>query len=378
VVPHRDDVFVHGARAFDDFLAVSERSGGLRKIRIKPWQGGEEQLLAFEEPSYVALLAGNPEQDTTRLRFLYTSLTTPMSTYEIDVATGERELLKRDPVRGGYDAAGYVTEYVHATARDGTKIPVSLVHGKGFRKDGSAPLYQYGYGSYGSTQEPWFNSARLSLLDRGFVYAIAHVRGGQEMGRHWYEQGKLLHKKNTFTDFVDVTRFLVAEGYADPENVYAMGASAGGLLMGAVANMAPELYRGIVAHVPWVDVVTTMFDDSIPLTSNEYDEWGDPRKEEYYRYMLSYSPYDQVTAQAYPAMLVTTGLWDSQVQYWEPAKWVAKLRAANTGDAPVLLRVNMDAGHGGRSGRFRRHHQTALEYAFLIDLAGVAEVLPAG
>lgn len=376
VIPHREDVFVHDFQSFANYLAVGVRSDGLRKIRIKPWDGGEEYLLAFDEPSYAAFLDDNPEPGTDRLRFSYTSLTTPWSTWQVHLGTGERTLLKRERVMDGFDPANYVTEYLHAPARDGKKVPISLVYRRGFAKDGSAPLYQYGYGSYGFSMEPFFESPLLSLLDRGFVYAVAHIRGGQELGRAWYEDGKLLHKKNTFTDFIDATEFLVEEGYAAPEKVFAAGGSAGGLLMGAVANMRPDLYRGIVAYVPFVDVVTTMLDAEIPLTSNEYDEWGDPGILEYYDYMLSYSPYDQVRARDYPAMLVTTGLWDSQVQYWEPAKWVAKLRALKTDDDPILLHVNMEAGHGGQSGRFRRHRETALEYTFILDRLGLEEATP--
>jgi oligopeptidase B len=296
-----------------------------------------------------------------------------MTVYDYDIQTGERQLMKRTPVLGGFDAANYRTELLWAPARDGARIPVSIAYRVGFEKDGSAPMLQYAYGSYGATMDPAFSVARVSLLDRGFVYALAHVRGGQEMGRHWYEDGKLLKKKNTFTDFIDVTRFLVKEGYADPARVSAMGGSAGGLLMGAVANMAPADYRAIVAQVPFVDVVTTMLDESIPLTTNEFDEWGDPKKKEYYDYMLSYSPYDNVARQAYPAMLVTTGLHDSQVQYWEPAKWVARLRTRNTGSAPILYRTTMEAGHGGKSGRFQRFREIAEEYAFILDQSGIRE-----
>ncbi|MGH7564458.1 MAG: S9 family peptidase [Gemmatimonadota bacterium] len=376
VIPHREDAFVHDFQSFENFLAVGERNGGLRKIRIKPWDGGEDHLISFDEPSYAAFIETNPEQDSDRLRFLYTSLTTPWSTWQIDLVTGERTLLRREPVLGGFDPANYVTEYLHAPARDGKSIPVSLVYRKGFQRDGTDPLYQYGYGSYGFSMEPFFESPLLSLLDRGFVYAVAHIRGGQELGRAWYEDGKLLHKKNTFMDFIDVTEFLVQQGYTAPDRVFAAGGSAGGLLMGAVANMRPDLYRGIIAHVPFVDIMTTMLDEDIPLTSNEYDEWGDPRIKEYYDYMLSYSPYDQVTAQDYPAMFVTTGLWDSQVQYWEPVKWVAKLRALKTDHDPILLHVNMEAGHGGKSGRFRRHRETALEYTFILDRLGLEDPAP--
>jgi oligopeptidase B len=293
--------------------------------------------------------------------------------YDYDIQTGERQLMKRTPVLGGFDSANYRTELVWAPARDGTKVPVSLVYRTGFRRDGSAPMLQYGYGSYGATMDPAFSVARVSLLDRGFVFALAHVRGGQEMGRRWYENGRLLHKKNTFTDFIDVTRHLVKEGYADARRVSAMGGSAGGLLMGAVSNMAPADYRAIVAQVPFVDVVTTMLDESIPLTTNEFDEWGNPATKEYYDYMLSYSPYDNVSRQAYPAILVTTGLHDSQVQYWEPAKWVARLRVRKTDSNPLLYRTTMEAGHGGKSGRFQRFREIAEEYAFILDQSGIAE-----
>jgi oligopeptidase B len=372
LIGHRDDAFVHGFSVFRGFLAVEERSGGLRKVRIRPWAGGEDRWIASDEPAYRAALGDNEEVDSQVLRYTYTSLTTPTRTYDYDVGTGRRTLLKELPVLGGFDATNYVTEYRWAPARDGEKVPVALVYRKGFRRDGSAPLLQYGYGSYGSSSDPVFGSAQLSLLDRGFVYAIAQVRGGQELGRRWYDAGRLLNKKNSFNDFVDVTRFLVKEGYADPKRVFARGGSAGGLLMGAVVNQAPQDYAGIVAHVPFVDVVTTMMDESIPLTTNEYDEWGNPADKRYYDYMLSYSPYDNVERKAYPAMLVTTGLWDSQVQYFEPAKWVARLRRLNTGDAPLLFRVDMEAGHGGKSGRFQRYHELAEEYAFLLDRAGLA------
>lgn len=372
VVPHRADSFVSGFETFDRYLAVGERSGGLRRIRVKAWDGGREFLIDAAEPAYTMALSTNEEQDSKTLRYVYTSLTTPNTTYDYDMDTGAQVLLKRDPVLGDFDPARYATEFVFATARDGTKVPVSLLYRKGTKRDGTAPLYQYAYGSYGSSQDPTFRSSVLSLVDRGFVYALAHVRGGQEMGRQWYEDGKLLHKKNTFTDFIDVTRFLVAQKYADPKRVFAMGGSAGGLLMGAIANMAPQDYRAIVAHVPFVDVVTTMLDESIPLTTNEFDEWGNPAEsKEYYDYMLSYSPYDQVKAQAYPSILVTTGLWDSQVQYWEPAKWVARLRTLKTDTNPLLFRTNMEAGHGGKSGRFERYREIAEEYAFVLDQAGI-------
>ncbi len=374
VVPHSEDVFIDEFLVFDTFMAIGERSNGLLRVRVRDWDGKEHYLAADEDPSTTWLSnSGNPRLDTTVLRYAYTSMTTPTTIYDIDVASGERELLKRDPVLGDFDPANYQTERAWATARDGEKIPVSLVYRKGVKRDGTAPLYQYAYGSYGSSTDPSFSSVRLSLLDRGFVYAIAHIRGGQEMGRRWYDDGRLLNKMNTFTDFIDVTRYLVKEGYAAPGQVYAMGGSAGGLLMGAVANMAPELYAGMVAHVPFVDVVSTMLDESIPLTTNEFDEWGNPKLAPWYEYMLSYSPYDNVQAQDYPPLLVTTGLYDSQVQYWEPAKWVAKLRATRTNSAPLIFRTTMEAGHGGRSGRFERLRESAQEYAFILDLAGKRE-----
>jgi oligopeptidase B len=372
IVPHRGDAFVAGFDAFDGYLAVSERSGGLQKLRVRSWDGKREFMIDAADPAYTMALGSNPEQDTTLLRYIYTSPTTPTTTFDYDMVSGERKLLKQQPVLGGFDTANYATEFRFATARDGTRIPVTLLYRRGTPLDGTAPLYQYGYGSYGITSDPMFNSSILSLVDRGFVYAIAHVRGGQEMGRAWYEDGKLLRKKNSFTDFIDVTRYLVTEKVADPRRVFAMGGSAGGLLMGAVVNMAPRDYRAIVAHVPFVDVVTTMLDATIPLTTNEFDEWGNPASSrEMYEYMLSYSPQDQVSAQDYPAMLVTSGLWDSQVQYWEPTKWVAKLRSLKTDTNPLLLRTNMEAGHGGKSGRFERYREIAEEYAFILWQAGM-------
>lgn len=371
VVPPRDDVFVHEFDPFTTFLAAAERADGLRRLRIVDYRTGTSEVIAFDEPAYVAQLGRNPDPDRRRLQFAYTSLTTPQTTWELDLDTGERTLLKRLAVGGDFDPADYRTERLWVEARDGARVPVSLVRHVDTPLDGSAPLYQYAYGAYGYSTEPAFSSARLSLLDRGFVFAIAHVRGGQEMGRAWYEQGRLKEKINTFTDFIDVTDRLTADGLVDGERVFAMGGSAGGLLVGAVANMAPDRYAGIVAHVPFVDVVTTMLDESIPLTTNEFDEWGNPQDPAFYRYMLSYSPYDNVAEQDYPAMLVTTGLWDSQVQYWEPVKWVARLRDRKTDDRPLLLHVNMDAGHGGRSGRYRRLEQTAMEYGFVLDRAGL-------
>jgi oligopeptidase B len=371
VVAHRDDAFVQDVLVFRDFLAINERAGGLRQVRTVRWADGSARVIESGEKPYTAYLGNNPEPDTSTLRYYYTSLTTPGSTYDLDLASGTRTLMKREPVLGDFDPANYASEFVFATARDGTRVPVSIVYRRGFQRDGTAAVYQYAYGSYGSPTDPTFSSQRLSLLDRGVVFAIAHVRGGQELGRQWYDDGKLLKKKNTFTDFVDVTDFLVREGYAAKDRVVAMGGSAGGLLMGAVVNLAPEKYRAIVAHVPFVDVVTTMLDESIPLTSNEFDEWGNPKDKPYYDYMLSYSPYDNVERKAYPAMLVTTGLWDSQVQYFEPAKWVAKLRTMKTDDNPLLFRVNLEAGHGGKSGRFQRFRETAEEYAFLLDQLGI-------
>ena len=371
LVGHRDDASVEDFDVFDGFMAVNERSGGLLRIRIRPWQGGATSLIDADEPAFTMRLDVNEELDTPLVRYTYTSLTTPVTTYEHDVQTDRRTLLKREPVLGDFDPARYATEHLWAGVRDGARVPVSLVYRKGFARDGSAPLLQHGYGAYGYSSDPAFSVSRLSLLDRGFVFAIAHVRGGSELGRRWYDGGKLLAKKNSFTDFIDVTRFLAGAGYADPRRVFATGGSAGGLLMGAVVNLAPHDYRGIVTQVPFVDVVTTMLDESLPLTTNEFVEWGDPRDRACYEYMLSYSPYDNVTAQDYPAMLVTTGLWDSQVQYFEPAKWVARLRRLKTDDNPLLLRTNMEAGHGGRSGRFQRIREIAEEYAFLLDLAGV-------
>lgn len=364
-VGHRPDVFIDSFELFDGFTAITERSEGLKRVRVLT-PGGKSQFIAADEPAYTMGLAVNAEPNTTKLRYSYTSLTTPASTYELDTTTGARTLLKRNPVIG-YDPSQYVTERLWATARDGAKIPVSVVYRKGFRKDGTAALLQYAYGSYGISTDPAFSSETVSLLNRGMVYAIAHIRGGQEMGRAWYDDGHLLNKKNSFNDFIDVTRFLVAQGYAAKGRVAARGGSAGGLLMGGVANMAPQDYRLIIAQVPFVDVVTTMLDESIPLTTNEFDEWGNPKDPTYYNYMLSYSPYDNVAAKAYPSLFVTTGLWDSQVQYYEPTKWVARLRATKTDTNPLVFRINMEAGHGGKSGRFQRYHDTAEIYAFLLD-----------
>jgi oligopeptidase B len=371
LVPHRGDAFINGMDVFAGFLAIDERTGGLRKIRIRNWSDGAERFIASDDPTYAFSLGDNHEIDATTVRYSYDSLTTPTSIFDFDVRTGERKLLKRDPVLGDFSPSNYDSEYLWATGRDGVKIPVSLVYRKGLKRDGKAPLFQYAYGSYGNSTDPDFSVPLLSLLDRGFVYAIAHVRGGQEMGRDWYDNGRLLKKQNTFNDFVDVTRFLVKERYASPDRVVAYGGSAGGLLMGAVANQAPKDYKAIIAAVPFVDVVTTMLDESIPLTTNEFDEWGNPKQKQFYDYMLAYSPYDQVAKRAYPSMYVYTALWDSQVQYYEPAKWVAKLRASKTDANPLVFRTTMAAGHGGKSGRFERYRQAAEQYAFALDQVGI-------
>lgn len=369
VVPHRQAVLLEDFEVFTDWLVLAERHGGLTHLRVLPGDGGPSHTLAFADPTWSVSPEANPAMDSDVLRYRYTSPTTPPTVYAFDMRTREQAQLKRQEVLGGFDPADYVAEYLRVPARDGTLVPVSLVRRVTTPVDGTAPLLLYGYGSYGYSQGARFNGNVLSLLDRGFVYAIAHVRGGQEMGRQWYEDGKLLRKLNTFTDFIDCGRALVERRYTSPDRLFAMGGSAGGLLVGAVMNLEPGLWRGVVAQVPFVDVVTTMLDESIPLTTGEYDEWGNPNDKVYYDYMLSYSPYDQVEAKAYPALLVTTGLHDSQVQYWEPAKWVAKLRALKTDTSPLLLRTNLDAGHGGRSGRFRALEETALAYAFLLGLA---------
>ena len=368
-IAHDPQVFIEDIELFDGHAAVAERSGGLERVRILK-DGGTSEYVKADETAYSMGLDVNAEPDTDWLRYGYTSLAMPATTYELNVKTGERRELKRQPVPG-YDPANYVTERVWVIARDGAKVPVSLVYRKGFEKNGKAAMLQYGYGSYGASMDPGFSVTTVSLLDRGMVYALAHIRGGQEMGRAWYEDGKLLHKKNTFTDFIDVTDALVKQGYAAPDRVAALGGSAGGLLMGAIANMAPDKYRVILSQVPFVDVVTTMLDASIPLTTNEYDEWGNPEQKQYYDYMLSYSPYDNLKAQAYPATFVGTGLWDSQVQYWEPAKYVARLRDLNTSKAPVVFRINMEAGHGGKSGRFRKYREQAEMYSFMLEQLGV-------
>jgi len=373
VISHRSETLLEGVTAFNNYLVIQERTTGLNQIRIRNLTTSSEHYIEFTEQAYTAYTTGNREYNTSTLRFGYQSMTTPSSTFDYGMDTKERELKKQQEVVGDFDPANYVTERIFATARDGVKVPMSLVYKKGMKKDGTSPTLLYAYGSYGYTIDPSFSSVRLSLLDRGFVYAIAHVRGGQMMGRQWYENGKMFNKKNTFFDFNDCAKHLVAEGYAAKDELFAMGGSAGGLLMGAIINDEPELYKGVVAAVPFVDVITTMMDETIPLTTSEYDEWGNPNDKEAYEYILSYSPYDNVEAKAYPSMLVTAGLHDSQVQYFEPAKWVAKLRELKTDNNILLLHTNMEAGHGGASGRFERYKTTALEYAFILDLAGVKE-----
>jgi oligopeptidase B len=374
VIAHRENTLLDEIEVFRDFLVVQERSDALIQIGVIEQQTGNEHYMDFDESAYVVYPSTNVEFDTEVLRYGYSSLTTPNSIYDYNMRTREQVLMKQQEVVGGHRPEDYQTERIYAVVRDGTRVPISLVYKKGMIKNQEpAPTLLFSYGSYGLSMDPWFNSSRLSLLDRGFIFAIAHIRGGQEMGRQWYEDGKLLNKKNTFYDFIDCAQFLIKENYTTADHLYAMGGSAGGLLMGAAVNMAPETFNGVIAAVPWVDVVTTMLDESIPLTTNEFDEWGNPKNKEYYDYMLSYSPYDQVRAQSYPNMLVTTGLFDSQVQYWEPAKWVAKLRDMKTDDNLLLLDTDMDTGHGGSSGRFKRHKRTALEYAFLLDLEGIKE-----
>jgi oligopeptidase B len=372
VIPARDNIKLEGIDLFNDYLVYQQREMGQSTIIARNLTTGKEILLSFNDSAYTISTYGNNDLNSDTLRVYYTSMTTPASSYDVNLATGNKTLLKQQKVLGDFSADNYASERIFVTARDGIKVPVSLVYRKDmFKKEGTNPLLQYGYGSYGATMDPTFSSARLSLLDRGFVFAIAHIRGSQMLGRPWYEDGKLLTKKNTFNDFVDVTKALVEQKYGAKDKIFAQGGSAGGLLMGAVANQAPELYKGMVAAVPFVDVVTTMLDASIPLTTNEYGEWGNPNEKEYYEYMLSYSPYDQVSKQDYPNMLVTTGLHDSQVQYFEPAKWVAKLRDYKTDDNKLLFKIDMEAGHGGASGRFKRLEDTALNYAFMLDLAGV-------
>jgi oligopeptidase B len=372
VIAHRDDVLLEDIDIFKDFLVVSERFNGLNHIRIMPWSGKGEYYLPFDSETYMAYTTTNLDFDTEILRYGYQSLATPASVIDFNMKTKEKNVLKEHEVLGGkFDKNNYIEERIWATAKDGTKVPISLVCRKGILKNGKNPLLLYAYGSYGVTMDCHFSSVRLSLLDRGFIFAIAHVRGGEDLGRKWYEDGKLLKKKNTFTDFIDCSQFVIDEKYTSSQHLYAEGGSAGGLLMGAIVNMEPKLYNGVVAQVPFVDVVTTMLDETIPLTTGEYDEWGNPNVKKYFDYMLSYSPYDNVKEQAYPNLYISTGLHDSQVQYWEPAKWVAKLRVLKTNNNQLYLDTNMDAGHGGASGRFEAIKEIAKEYSFLLDLEGI-------
>ena len=368
-IAHREDVLIEDIDIFSHFLVITERFNGLNTIRIMPWSGEGAYYLPFESETYTAYTSTNVDFDTDILRYGYQSMATPASIIDFNMKTKEKELMKEQQVLGGkFDKNNYTEERVWATAQDGTKVPISMVYRKELKKDGTNPLLQYAYGSYGYSMDATFSSTRLSLLDRGFIFAIAHIRGGEDLGRQWYEHGKLLKKKNTFTDFLDCSNFLITEKYTSPSHLYAEGGSAGGLLMGAIANMAPELYNGIIAQVPFVDVVTTMLDDTIPLTTGEYDEWGNPNIKKYYNYIKTYSPYDNVKAQVYPSMYVSTGLHDSQVQYWEPAKWVAKLRVFKTDNNVIYLDTNMNAGHGGASGRFEALKELAKEFSFLLDL----------
>ena len=370
-IPHRKEVLMEGISEFKNYLVFSERQNGLSQLVILDRKTGKKEFLKFDETAYTVFPSGNPEYNTDNFRFGYTSMITPSSTFEQDLKTGKRILLKQQEVLGGYDKNNYETERLFATATDGTKVPISIVYKKGYKKDGTSPLLLYAYGSYGNSMDASFSATRLSLLDRGFAFAIAHIRGGQEMGRQWYEDGKMMKKKNTFTDFIDAGKYLVAGKYTSPKHLYAQGGSAGGLLMGAVVNMSPALWNGAIAQVPFVDVVNTMLDESIPLTTNEYDEWGNPNNKDAYFYMKSYSPYENVEKKDYPNILVTTGLHDSQVQYFEPAKWVAKLRDYKTDKHILLLKTEMNFGHGGASGRFDYLKEIALNYAFLFKLEGI-------
>jgi oligopeptidase B len=367
LVPHNKDILLERVKAFKNHIVITERAAGTNQIRVINLQNDSEHYIAFDEANFIAYPNDNYQFDTNVLRFNYESLTTPESVFDYDMTTMERRLLKEEEVGGGFDRNNYKSERLWAIARDSVMVPVTMVYRKGMVRDGKNPLLLYGYGSYGASMNPYFYSSRLSLIDRGFIYAIAHIRGGSEMGRQWYEDGKLLKKKNTFNDFIDCAEYLVAQKYTSPDYLFAQGGSAGGLLMGAVVNARPDLFKGIIAAVPWVDVVTTMLDESIPLTTAEFDEWGNPKDPVYYDYMLSYSPYDNVAAKDYPAMYVTTGLHDSQVQYFEPAKWVAKLRTMKTDNNPLILDVDMASGHGGASGRFARYKRTAMQYAFILE-----------
>ena len=373
VIAHRPETMLEEVEIFKNFMVVAERTAGLPELRVINQETGDEHYLDFGEEAYTSYLGTNMDFDTEVLRYGYSSLTTPWSTLDYNMTTKEKTLLKEQTVIGDFDRNNYQTERVMVTADDGTQVPMSIVYRKGMKKDGSNPTLLYAYGSYGASMDPYFSSIRLSLLDRGFVYALAHIRGGQEMGRSWYDDGKLMKKKNTFTDFINCGEYLIENKFTTNESLFAMGGSAGGLLMGAVVNMRPDLWKGVVAAVPFVDVITTMLDETIPLTTGEYDEWGNPNEKEAYEYILSYSPYDNVEEHKYPNMLVTTGLHDSQVQYWEPAKWVAKLRVNKTDDNLLLLHTNMEAGHGGASGRFESLKETAMEYAFMFKLAGITE-----
>jgi len=373
VIPHRDDILLQNVAVFKDFLALGERKNGIRQLRVMNLSDQSDHYIEFDEESYVVYSSTNKIFDTKILRYWYTSMTTPGSTFDYDMISKAKTLQKMEEVGGEFNPDDYRSERLWAPVRDGVKVPISLVYHKDTKKDGNSPLFLYGYGSYGSNMEPYFSSSRLSLLNRGFIYAVAHIRGGSEMGRYWYEDGKLLKKKNTFYDFIDCGEFLVNENYTNPSKLFAAGGSAGGLLVGAVANMRPDLFKGILASVPWVDVITTMLDESIPLTTVEFDEWGNPKNKEYYDYMLSYSPYDNVEAKNYPALYVTTGLHDSQVQYFEPAKWVAKLRELKTDNNLILLEVDMESGQGGTTGRFKRFKRTARQYTFLFTQLGIWE-----
>jgi len=373
LIPKRDDILVEDIEVFKKFYVINERHNGLSKLRVKDWAGKVDCFIEFDDPTYEVYMSDNYEIDTPNLRLIYNSLTTPKSTYDYDMNKKEKTLLKTEEVGGEFNKGDYISERKFATAKDGIKVPISLVYKRELKKEHGNPLLLYGYGSYGYSCDADFRSFRLSLLDRGFIFAIAHIRGGKEMGYWWYEDGKLLKKKNTFTDFIACAEYLVKEKYTSQSMLFAQGGSAGGLLMAAVVNIRPDIFRGVIANVPWVDVITTMLDPNIPLTSVEYDEWGDPNKKEHYDYMLSYSPYDQVRKQNYPSLLVTTGLHDSQVQYWEPVKWVAKLRHLKTDQNTLLLKIDMESGHGGASGRYKKYRETALEYAFIFDQIGIKE-----
>ncbi len=371
-IEHRENVLLEKLDLFRDFLVVTERINGISNIKVKRWNG-EEKYINFGEESFMAYTSINPDPDSSILRLEFTSLTTPSTTYDYDMNLGTLTTLKQQEVVGGYDKNLYKSERLYAVADDGVRIPISIVYRKDKLTEGENPVLLYGYGSYGISIDPSFSVARISLLDRGVAFAIAHIRGGEDMGRKWYEDGKLLKKKNTFTDFIRCGEFLIEKGFTNSNHLFAMGGSAGGLLIGAVINMRPDLWKGVIAAVPFLDVVTTMLDDTIPLTTGEYDEWGNPNEKEYYDYMLSYSPYDNIEAKAYPSIFITTGYHDSQVQYWEPLKYIAKLRATKTDDNPLLMYCNMKVGHGGASGRFARFKEIAMEYTFILDQAGLID-----